>query len=78
MSKLDVGLPSMKLKFPPNSCIPRRANIKIKRKSRSRSERIEDIAFVRATTRLRREDQYLEAHCVAVSNAELGNGNILT
>ena len=40
--------------------IPSNAKMKMKRNSRSRSERMDDMALVKATTRLRREDQYLE------------------
>ena len=60
VSKFDVGRPSGKLKLPPNSCIPNKANIKINRNNRRRRERMDDMAFVKATTRLRREDQYLK------------------
>ena len=59
--KLEVGVPSSKLNDPPKSCIPRRAKMKMKRKSRKSSERMEEMAFISAITRLRREDQYLEA-----------------
>ena len=58
-SKFDVGLPSIKLKLPPNNCIPSKAKMKMKRKRSRRRERMEEMALVRATTRLRREDQYL-------------------
>ena len=57
---MEVGVPSSKLKEPPKSCMPRRAKMKMKRKRRKSSERMEEIAFIRAMTRLRREDQYLE------------------
>ena len=84
VSKLEVGRPDGKLKFPPNNCIPekyqfynkgivgyngrmrwkiivpRSANMKMKRKSSSRSDKMDDMALVKATTRLRREDQYLK------------------
>ena len=39
--------------------LPSSANMKMKRKRRSRSDKMDDMAFVKATTRLRREDQYL-------------------
>jgi hypothetical protein len=39
--------------------MPSRANMKMKRKSRSRSERMEEMAFISATTRFLRLDQYL-------------------
>ena len=59
VSKFDVGRPSGKLKLPPKSCIPNKANIKINRNNKRRSERMDDMAFVKATTRFRSEDQYL-------------------
>ena len=59
VSKFDVGRPSGKLKLPPNNCIPSKANIKINRKRSRRRERMDDMALVRATTKLRSEDQYL-------------------
>ena len=40
--------------------IPSNANMKMKRNSRSRSDKMDDMALVKATTRLRREDQYLK------------------
>lgn len=58
--KLDVGVPSSKLKEPPKSCIPSRAKMKMKRKSRKSRDMIEDKAFMRAITRLRKGDQYLK------------------
>ena len=60
VSKFDVGRPSGKLKLPPKSCIPNNAKIKINRNSKRSRERMDDMAFVKATTRLRREDQYLQ------------------
>ena len=57
--KFDVGVPSSKLKNPPKSCIPRRAKMKMKRKRRKRRDRMDEMAFIRAITRFRREDQYL-------------------
>ena len=41
------------------TCMPRRAKMKMKRKRRRRRERMEEIAFMSATTRFRRDDQYL-------------------
>ena len=41
------------------TCMPRSAKMKIKRKRRRRRERMEDMAFIRATTRFLKEDQYL-------------------
>jgi hypothetical protein len=58
--KFDVGVPSGKLKNPPKSCIPRRANIKMNKKSRKSRDKMEDIAFIRAITRFLNEDQYLK------------------
>ncbi len=60
VSKLDEGVPSSKLKEPPKSCIPRRANMKMKRKRRKSRDMMEDKAFIRAITRLRSGDQYLK------------------
>ena len=34
--------------------------MKMNRKSRRRSDKMDDMALVKATTRLRREDQYLK------------------
>ena len=48
--------------------VPSNANMKMKRNRRSRSDRMDDMALVKATTRLRREDQYLKYW---VSEAEL-------
>ncbi len=61
--KLEEGVSSGKLKLPPKSCIPRRAKMKMKRKRRKRRDRMEEMAFIRAITRLRREDQYLVTCC---------------
>ena len=58
--KLEVGVPSGKLKKPPKSCIPSRAKINMNRKSRNNSDKIEDMAFIRAITRFLSEDQYLK------------------
>ena len=84
VSKFDVGRPSGKLKFPPNNCIPSKANIKINRKSRRRSERMDDMAFVKATTRFRSEDQYLnikhqriDFHIISSLNTRKGSLNCL-
>ena len=60
LSKLEVGVPSTKLKVPPKSCIPSRAKMKMKRKSRKRSDMMEAKAFIRAITRLRSDIQYLK------------------
>ena len=59
-SKFDVGRPSGKLNFPPNNCIPSKAKMNMNRNKSNRSDRIDEMAFVKATTRLRSEDQYLK------------------
>ena len=58
--KLEVGVPSGKLKKPPKSCIPSRAKINMNRKSRNNSDKIEAMAFIRAITRFLNEAQYLK------------------
>jgi hypothetical protein len=58
--KFDVGVPAGKLKYPPKSCIPSRANMNMKRKRRNSSDRIEAMAFINAITRFRRFVQYLK------------------
>ena len=58
--KLEVGVPSGKLKNPPKSCIPKRANIKMKRNNRKSRDKMEEMAFIRAMTKFRKEDQYLK------------------
>jgi Ni/Co efflux regulator RcnB len=60
VSKFDVGVWVSKLNVPPNSCIPSSAKMKMNRKRRKRSDMMEDKAFIRAITRLRRGDQYLK------------------
>ena len=57
--KFESGVPSGKLKVPPNSCIPRRAKMNMNKNSRNRRDMMEDKAFIRAITRLRSGDQYL-------------------
>ena len=61
--KFEVGVPPGKLKNPPNNCMPKRANMKMKRKRRKRRERMDEMAFIKAITRFRREDQYLKTQC---------------
>ena len=39
--------------------MPRRAKMKMKRKRSSRRERMEEMAFINATTRFLKDDQYL-------------------
>ena len=58
--KLEGGVPSGKLKVPPNNCIPRRAKMRMKRNSRSSSEMMDFMELSNETTKLRREDQYLQ------------------
>ena len=58
--KFEGGVPSGKLNVPPKSCIPRRAKIRMNRKSRSKSEMMDFIELRRDITRFRSEDQYLE------------------
>ena len=65
-SKLDVGRPSGKLNSPPKSCIPSKAKMKMNRKRRSNSERMEEIAFIKATTKFLSEDQYLEENKISI------------
>ena len=60
VSKLEVGLPSGKLKDPPKTCMPRRAKMKMKRKSRKRRDIMDEMAFINAITRFRKDDQYLK------------------
>ena len=65
MSKFEVGVSSGKLNDPPNSCIPRRAKMKMNRKRRNRRDMMEDKAFIKAITRFLKEDQYLkEKKCI--------------
>ena len=59
VSKLASGVPSGKLKAPPNSCIPSRAKMRMKRKRRKSSERIERIELRSEMTRFLNDDQYL-------------------
>jgi len=46
--------------YDPVTCIPSKAKMKMKRKRRKRRDKMEEMAFIRATTRFRSEDQYLE------------------
>lgn len=57
--KLASGVPSGKLKEPPKSCIPRRAKMRMNKKSRNNREMIDLIELSSEITRLRREAQYL-------------------
>ena len=65
--KLEGGVPSGKLKVPPNSCIPSRAKIRIKRNSKSSNDIMDFIELSRETTRLRNEDQYLQTKSKMIS-----------
>ena len=42
------------------SLSPNKANMNMNKKSRNSSERMDEMAFIRAITKLRSEDQYLE------------------
>jgi hypothetical protein len=55
--KLEGGVPSGKLKVPPNNCIPKRAKMRMNRKSRSSKDMIDFMELSSDTTRLRRDDQ---------------------
>ena len=68
-SKLDVGVPSGKLSWPPKNCMPSSAKMNMKRKSRRSRDMMEDSAFIRAITRLRSGDQYLHRSCSLVHKA---------
>ena len=68
VSKLDVGVWSGKLNEPPKSCIPNKAKMKMKRKRRKSRDMMDDKAFMRAITRLRKGDQYLEAEIGQTDN----------
>ena len=59
VSKLASGVPSAKLKAPPKSCIPSRAKMRMKRKRRKSSERMERMELRRLMTRFLSEAQYL-------------------
>jgi hypothetical protein len=56
--KLAGGVPSSKLKAPPNNCIPRRAKIRMNKKSRKRSEIIDLIDANKEMTKFLSDDQY--------------------
>ena len=55
--KLEGGVPSGKLKVPPNNCIPKRAKMRMNRKSRRSKDMIDFMELSSDTTRLRRDDQ---------------------
>lgn len=56
--KLAGGVPSAKLKTPPNSCIPSKANIRMNKNSRNNKERMDRIEAIKEITRFRSDDQY--------------------
>ena len=60
--KFDGGVPSSKLKVPPNSCIPSNAKIRMKRNSSSNKDMIDLMELSNDITRLRSEDQYLKVN----------------
>ena len=57
--KLEGGVPSGKLKTPPNNCIPRRAKMRMNRKRRNSKDMMERMELKREITRFLKEDQYL-------------------
>lgn len=62
LSKLFLGLSSVesKLNLPPNTCIPRREKITMKRKRRRSREAIDWMEFNSDATKLERDRQYLK------------------
>ena len=62
VSKFDVGVSVGKLKEPPKSCMPSSAKMKMNKKRRNRSDMMDERAFIKAITRFRSGDQYLEKH----------------
>ena len=42
-----------------STCMPRRAKMNMKRKRSNKRERMEEMAFINATTRFLKDDQYL-------------------
>ena len=56
--KLEGGVPSGKLKVPPNNCIPRRAKMRMNRKSKRSKDMMDFMELSNDTTRLRNDDQY--------------------
>lgn len=57
--KFAWGVPPSKLNWPPKSCMPSRANIRMNKKSRNSNEMIDRIELSNDITKLRSEDQYL-------------------
>ena len=68
--KFEGGVPSGKLNVPPNSCIPRSAKIKMKRKSKRSSDIIDFIELRSETTRFRNDDQYLQEKKIKIKLKE--------
>lgn len=62
LSKFDLDLSSfaLKLNFPPNTCIPSRANMTMNKKSNSNREAIDCMEFRRDATKFDNDRQYLE------------------
>lgn len=58
VSKFVGGVPLGKLNCPPNNCIPSKANIRMKRKSRNKSDIILLIEFKSEITRFLKLAQY--------------------
>jgi len=58
--KFDGGVPSGKLKVPPNNCIPNKAKMRMNKNNNNNSEMIDFIELNREITKFRREDQYLK------------------
>lgn len=57
--KLVSGVPPLKLNCPPNNCMPSRAKISMKRKSRNSKEMMDRIEFNSEITKFLSDDQYL-------------------
>ena len=60
VSKFVGGVPFSKLNWPPKSCMPKSANIKINKNKRNKSDIMERMEFNNDITRFRKEDQYLK------------------
>lgn len=58
---------SLKLNFPPKSCMPSKEKMMMKRKRRSSREAMERTEFSREATRLDREFQYLKGRPVSMN-----------
>lgn len=64
LSKFDLGLSSvsLKLNFPPKTCIPKSAKITMKRNSSNNSEAIDCMEFSSDATKFDKDRQYLKAN----------------